>query len=1149
MPHIAQTINCANTITILSAAATTANTVATAANTRPRQLRRSTRGPANVAAAAALVLLIGLASAGQIIDDGDERQYLENFNDLPIGSVPDDTWYDVTQSGTGTSLVNTAPAGLSPGNAWQIQDTATPYVVQMTNTGVGVNICDGDQAVSFEGNLPDLALNNIWEYRVTSGAISTSGAPLNSMGIRFTGLFGSINNVNFFVRGSTGEVRLSATGTIGAGVFSLLISQVNCPGTGSALFTVTGVTGLSTAVVTAAPADPFTGTFTDVSIANTAGAVGTTVWFDDYFWTGTPLPAPTITNISPESGSTEGGTSVTITGTGFVDPPTVEFDGIPATAIVYVGATEITATTPSHAQGIVDVTVTNPDTQTATLTGGYTYVDPIPGSGAFDIETFEDDAVGNAPVGPGYTFTRVTTPSDVVVCPYPGTSGTHCFRGGAVGSANQGGRFDYGPTAICDNEVGFQWSGFGGPSVGGEVLIGTASSTPINLIWSQTGINEQTSYGSVQFGSTGWTGGSLAAVTALHFVFTCQEPTPGILLLRLTESSTGTSYSRNHAYTYPTFPQPVFTRWITNGGPYIYDDIGPAGGGIPPDVVIDVVDLTGFEVDPTNSVAIARVDDGETIKTYNPTDLSELASQGLDGGCGGGHWDGVGAIKAENDLYTTYYNCEPGGETDRLAVRNHVLQAPTQPQICIDGGFCDIDLDGDSALTNGACNSLSLDDQELPVDMTRLGKVSMALWDWSTNSEEGADHATLGWVYTGSVSGNVGLFGITQNNNAADCAGIVERQATTDTDVPSQACYAHNSETGKMAIVTSDDSGPSRSFAGNVIVTQAFGGASTNWYPDVRLDTGPVSAGTYANQIALSCAEEQWGIMVGGEPQIDTNGIAGLVMDTSGMVRHTNVYPTQGKTAWGTATWQQQGYANGEDHDNAVAISGDGRWGMYQATATTANVVNATSGELRAILGLPSGTCCWEMKLDDTGQTAYVAARTYIAKWDIAQYTTVTPVPPLTRPVYDGTGNGTYNESVCVNTNGITDPECTNASNPECTQTPGGCATTGGQPAPPTQGEVPGSLAGCGIGFSIFGLSAVLQMAILTAITMVVFVVGAYILTMERGGISGAIIAVLAVLAYVLSLFLWCAPVWPLIVLSVLGVVFAFVKSRSGTGA
>lgn len=83
----------------------------------------------------------------------------------------------------------------------------------------------------------------------------------------------------------------------------------------------------------------------------------------------------TLTAVDPITGLTTGGTAVTLTGTGFVSGILVNFDNISATSIVVVSDTEITCVTPAHDLGLVDVTVTIPDTgEFATLTDGYEYV-------------------------------------------------------------------------------------------------------------------------------------------------------------------------------------------------------------------------------------------------------------------------------------------------------------------------------------------------------------------------------------------------------------------------------------------------------------------------------------------------------------------------------------------------------------------------------------------------------------------------------------------------------------------------------------------------------------------------------------------------------------------------------------------------------
>jgi hypothetical protein len=83
-----------------------------------------------------------------------------------------------------------------------------------------------------------------------------------------------------------------------------------------------------------------------------------------------------VTAVDPASGTTAGGTNVTVTGTGFVSGATVIFGGVTATNITWVSSTSITATTPAHVAGGVDVVVVNPVGLSGTLPGGFTYIAP-----------------------------------------------------------------------------------------------------------------------------------------------------------------------------------------------------------------------------------------------------------------------------------------------------------------------------------------------------------------------------------------------------------------------------------------------------------------------------------------------------------------------------------------------------------------------------------------------------------------------------------------------------------------------------------------------------------------------------------------------------------------------------------------------------
>lgn len=84
---------------------------------------------------------------------------------------------------------------------------------------------------------------------------------------------------------------------------------------------------------------------------------------------------PTITGVEPGKGPVSGGTSVTLTGTDFKTGASVTFGGTGAVSVTVVSGTEVTAVTPAHAEGTVDVVLTNTDTGTATKAGAFEYED------------------------------------------------------------------------------------------------------------------------------------------------------------------------------------------------------------------------------------------------------------------------------------------------------------------------------------------------------------------------------------------------------------------------------------------------------------------------------------------------------------------------------------------------------------------------------------------------------------------------------------------------------------------------------------------------------------------------------------------------------------------------------------------------------
>jgi len=85
---------------------------------------------------------------------------------------------------------------------------------------------------------------------------------------------------------------------------------------------------------------------------------------------------PTIASVSPNMGLLEGGTKITIIGTGFLKFASVLISGAEA-YVLTVSPTKIKVTTPPSTAGVKDIVVQNLDGQRATLEDAFTY-NPLP---------------------------------------------------------------------------------------------------------------------------------------------------------------------------------------------------------------------------------------------------------------------------------------------------------------------------------------------------------------------------------------------------------------------------------------------------------------------------------------------------------------------------------------------------------------------------------------------------------------------------------------------------------------------------------------------------------------------------------------------------------------------------------------------------
>jgi hypothetical protein len=117
---------------------------------------------------------------------------------------------------------------------------------------------------------------------------------------------------------------------------------------GSTPVTISGDTGTQV-TVTSPAGDPGPVNVTVTTPAGTSNAESFTY----------VVPPPVLTGINPASGSTGGGTTVTLTGTNLAGATSVSFGG---TAVKVSGdtGTQVTVTSPAGSAGSVNVTVTTP---------------------------------------------------------------------------------------------------------------------------------------------------------------------------------------------------------------------------------------------------------------------------------------------------------------------------------------------------------------------------------------------------------------------------------------------------------------------------------------------------------------------------------------------------------------------------------------------------------------------------------------------------------------------------------------------------------------------------------------------------------------------------------------------------------------------
>ncbi len=195
--------------------------------------------------------------------------------------------------------------------------------------------------------------------------------------------------------GTAGGTVITVTGTNFTGASSVLF--------GTTIATSFTVTSSSSLMVTA---PSHTAGMIDVTVVTSAGSSAVNP-NDQYDYTSS---GPTVTSISPGTGTGSGGTSITINGSGFSNVTGVKFGTTAATSYSVVSNSQITAISPSHNPGTIDVTVVTTGGTSATSSADqFVFTTPVLVPQVTSLVTTSGTTAGGTQVTiQGVNYTNIT---------------------------------------------------------------------------------------------------------------------------------------------------------------------------------------------------------------------------------------------------------------------------------------------------------------------------------------------------------------------------------------------------------------------------------------------------------------------------------------------------------------------------------------------------------------------------------------------------------------------------------------------------------------------------------------------------------------------------------------------------------------------
>src|SRR5579862_3345255 len=308
--------------------------------------------------------------------------------------------------------------------------------------------------------------------------------------------------------------------------------------------TATGVNVVSSTSITATTAAHSAGSV-NVVVTNSDSQTGTLT--NGYRYTN---PPPSVTSISPASGPATGGTSVTITGTGFLSGATVSIGGTAATGVTVVSGTSIAATTPAHAAGTATVVVTNSDGQNSSLKNGYTYAaNPAP------TVTSINPGTGPTSGGTGLTITGANFVSGATVT-FGGTPATGVTVAGSTSITATAPSHAAGTVDVVVTNPDGQAGTLGGGYIYSAAEASLGLGVPYGDSNSATIAAGQTASYTLSIGGEGVSGTASLSCTGVPASASCSLP--GSLAFNATTPTTFTIKVATTARVTSALPRPAF---------------------------------------------------------------------------------------------------------------------------------------------------------------------------------------------------------------------------------------------------------------------------------------------------------------------------------------------------------------------------------------------------------------------------------------------------------------------------------------------------------------------------------------------------------------------------------------------------------------